>query len=35
MQTFLISSNPKETAKILDNKRLGKQLVEINKQFGK
>jgi hypothetical protein len=28
MQTFLISPNPKETAKILDNKRLGKQRVE-------
>jgi len=28
MQTFLISENPKETAKILDNKRLGKQRVE-------
>ena len=28
MQTFLISENPIETAKILDNKRLGKQRVE-------
>lgn len=28
MQTFLISDNPAETAKILDNRRLGKQRVE-------
>jgi len=28
MQTFLISGKPKETAKILDYKRLGKQRVE-------
>lgn len=29
MQTFLISSNPSETAKILDYRRLGKQRVEV------
>jgi hypothetical protein len=28
MQTFLISENPADTAKILDNRRLGKQRVE-------
>jgi len=28
MQTFLISPNPSETAKILDSKRLGKQRIE-------
>lgn len=30
MQTFLVSSNPSDTAKILDNKRLFKQIVEGN-----
>ena len=28
MQTFLISNDPKETAKVLDSKRLGKQRIE-------
>lgn len=34
MQTFLISPNPVDTAKILDNKRLFKQIVEGNQILG-
>jgi len=34
MQTFLISSEPSETARILDNKRLFKQIVEGNQILG-